>query len=131
MKRALLILIAVLAACQGNPTDPFDELRKATGRLSGLVTIYPTCPVEPCPTPAPPDVYRQRKILVYDAARTRLLHTVDLDSRGFYLIDLVAGNYVVDINRIGIDRSADVPKTITIKANNVTRLDITIDSGLR
>ena len=132
MKR-LLAVVALVLACQGNPTDPTDESQKPHGRLSGLVTIGPNCPVErpdqPCPTP--PEAYRERKVLVYDAARSRLLHTVDLDTRGFYFIDLVPAGYVVDIKKIGIDRSSDVPKTVTIKANNVTRVDISIDTGLR
>jgi hypothetical protein len=130
VKRALLVLFVIaLAGCQGDPTDPLDEFRDAHGRLSGLVTIGPNCPVGDCPTPA--EAYRQRKVLVYNAARTRLLHTVDLDARGFYLIDLGPADYVVDIRGVGLDHSKDVPKTVTIKANNVTRLDITIDTGLR
>lgn len=129
MKRSLLILAVLIAACQGDPTDPLDEFRSSFGRLSGLVTIGPNCPVGDCPTPL--EAYRQRKILVYDAAGTRLLHTVDIDTRGFYLIDLRPADYVVDIRGVGIDHSKDVPRTVTIKANIVTRLDIAIDTGLR
>jgi hypothetical protein len=123
VKRALFVLAVMLAGCQGDPTDPLEEFRDAHGRLSGLVTIQPE--------PASVDAYRQRKVLVYDAPGSRLLHTVDLDTRGFYLIDLGPGTYVVDIRGVGLDSSPDVPKTVTIKANVVTRVDIAIDTGVR
>ncbi len=131
MKRALALALLTLAACQG-PTDP-EQDNRPRGRLAGLVTIGPNCPVEqvgqPCPTP--PSAYSLRKILVFDETRSRQLFTVDIDSRGLYAIDLVPGTYVIDIKGVGLDRSSDVPKTITIKANLVTRVDINIDTGLR
>ncbi|HYM59964.1 MAG TPA: hypothetical protein VEZ11_03610 [Thermoanaerobaculia bacterium] len=140
MLRRPLLLIAVLAgvlalaACNGkSPTSPIDPASTPHGRLSGMVTIGPNCPVEtldhPCPTP--PSAYAARKILVYDEAKVNLLHTVDIDSSGFYSIDLVPARYTIDFRGAGIDRSSDVPKVITISANAVTTLDISIDTGLR
>lgn len=133
MRRVVLILaIAFIAACNKSPTAP-DVPSFSHGRLSGLVTIGPNCPVEsatqPCPTPS--SAYAERKVLVFSKGRAALLFTVDIDSHGLYLIDLAPNDYVVDIKAVGIDRSADVPANVTIKANNVTSLDIRIDSGLR
>jgi len=68
---------------------------------------------------------------VYDEQRTRLLHTVDIDTQGLYAIDLVPARYLVDLKGAGLDRSSDVPKIVEIHANSVTTLNIAIDTGLR
>ncbi len=132
MARCLAVVFLLLLACHGSsPTDPTASLQH--GRLSGIVTIGPNCPVEqkdnPCPTP--PSAYAARKVLVYDEARTRLLFTVDIDSHGLYVIDLVPNRYTVDLQKQGLDRAAEVPAKVDIRANDVTRLDINIDTGLR
>ena len=59
------------------------------------------------------------------------LATVDIDSQGLYVIDLAPAKYTVDIRKVGIDRSGDVPKVVEIRANTVTKLDISIDTGIR
>jgi len=127
-----LLLLAALA-CHG-PTSPSDPAsQQPHGRLAGTVKIGPNCPVEqpgnPCPTP--PLAYSFRKILVYDEQKTRLLFTVDIDSQGLYFIDLFPGRYLIDLKRVGLDRSSDVPKVVDIRANVVTALNISIDTGLR
>ena len=135
--RSLLLAIAVtacVAACRGgSPTSPDNQASIPHGRLSGTVTIGPNCggPQRDPPCPTPPSAYAARKIQIYDEGRTNLLHTVDIDSSGFYSIDLVPGRYTVDLKPNGIDRSSEVPKVVTITANSVTVLDISIDTGLR
>ncbi|HYS52446.1 MAG TPA: hypothetical protein VER58_01615 [Thermoanaerobaculia bacterium] len=128
---ALLVMLALLG-CH-SPTAPTENIAKVYGRLSGVVKIGPNCPVEqagnPCPTP--PGAYALRKILVFDEKRTNLLFTVDIDSQGLYLIDLVAGKYLVDAKLVGIDRTSDLPKLVEIHTNSVTKLDVNIDTGLR
>lgn len=132
-RRSLVIAFALLiaGACH-SPTAPLDR-GQSYGRLAGVVTIGPNCPVEqqgqPCPTP--PSAYTLRKVLVYDEQRTRLLHTVDIDTQGLYTIDLVPAQYLVDIKGVGIDHSSDVPKVIEIHTNTVTTLNISVDTGLR
>ena len=131
--RALPLLLLALACHGGNsPTDPAASTI-SHGRLAGVVTIGPNCPgpttTNPCPTP--PSAYAARKVLVYDSEKAKLLFTVDIDSQGLYVIDLVPADYVVDLKANGIDKSADVPKSVTIKANVVTPLDINIYTGIR
>ena len=95
-----------------------------------LVTIGPNCPgPQDCPTPAA--AYAQRKVLVYDAARVALLHTVDIDSHGSYLIDLPARSYTVDVSKLQGDTASGVPKVVEIQRNTVTMVNISIDTGLR
>ncbi|MGZ7079655.1 MAG: hypothetical protein ACXVJT_09595 [Thermoanaerobaculia bacterium] len=129
---AVVAIAAVLVACHGgSPTEPIGD--RATGSLEGTVQIGPNCPVEqeghPCPTP--PEAYAMRKVLVYDEAKTNLLFTLDINSKGEYAAQLLTGKYTVDLKPNGIDRSAEVPAVVTIHANTVTRLDINIDTGLR
>ena len=95
-----------------------------------LVTIGPNCPgPQDCPTPAA--AYAQRKVLVYDAARVALLHTVDIDSHGSYLIDLPARSYTVDVSKLQGDTASGVPTVVEIQRNTVTMVNISIDTGLR
>jgi hypothetical protein len=132
MKRVcLLALVVLIAACEG-PTDPGDPLEGRTGRLSGIVTIGPNCPVAQgnCPTPA--SAYSARKILVYNSTRSRLVNTVDIDSRGAYFIDLPATiTYVIDFSGPSADRTPDLPKDVTVRAGTITSLNVKIDTGIR
>ena len=129
-----IALLLLFAACHdsSSPTEP-QQAEFVHGRLTGVVTIGPNCPVEsttqPCPTP--PDAYALRKVLVYTEAKTVLLFTVDIDSQGLYLVDLPPARYTVDVKKAGIDRASGVPTIVEIKANTVTKLDISIDTGLR
>jgi len=131
--RPIVAVALLLLACGHNnsPTDPLADVR--TGKLIGLVTIGPNCPgpttTNPCPTP--PSAYEGRKVQVWDADHTKMLYTVDLDNGGFYSINLAPNTYTIDLKRYGIDRSADVPQKIVIKANETTRVDIAVDTGIR
>ena len=133
LRRLAAAALIAAAACH-SPTSPTDGVApQAFGRLAGTVTIGPNCPVEtatnPCPTP--PDAYKLRKILVYNEAKTNLLHVVDIDSQGAYFIDLPPARYTVDLRGSGIDKTKDLPKTVDIHANAVTTLNVNIDTGIR
>lgn len=130
---AVLALLVLAAACHESPTDPLDDLAsKPHGRLSGIVTIGPNCPVEtPTPCPTQPSAYSLRKILVYNEAKTSLLFTVDIDQFGLYTILLLPGRYTIDLKGSGIDKTADLPKVVEIKANVTTTLNVAIDTGIR
>lgn len=128
MKRLLLALLVLILTGCNDPTEP--EIDIPRGRLSGLVTIGPNCPgPQDCPTP--PSAYRERKILVYNPDRSRLLFTVDIDSTGAYFIDLAAATYLIDFRGLPADTSRDLPKSVQIRANQVTRVDVAIDTGIR
>ncbi|MGB8217440.1 MAG: hypothetical protein WCE94_09070 [Candidatus Methanoperedens sp.] len=120
---ALFLGLVLIAGC----------VQRETGVLQGHVRIGPLCPVEPCRIS--PDqmekVYDLRKILIYDENRQSLLEEVQIDKNGSYMVNLAPGNYVVDINRIGIDRSAQVPGKINIESGKTVVLDISIDTGIR
>ncbi len=120
---ALLVGLVLIAGC----------IQREKGVLQGHVKIGPLCPVEPCRT-SPEQmekVYELRKILIYDANRQSVLEEVNIDKNGNYSIGLNPGKYLVDINRTGIDRSAEVPKEINIESGKTVVLDINIDTGIR
>jgi hypothetical protein len=130
--------LAVVIACH-SPTSPTDGKAGSGGtlehgRLSGVVTIGPNCPgpqndSNPCPTQ--PSAYAARKIQVWDAAKKNLLFTVDIDSQGSYLIDLIPATYTIDVKANAMDHTSDLPKVVEIHVNTVTKVDVNIDTGLR
>jgi hypothetical protein len=131
---AALAALAFFALSCHSPTDPTDNTTLQTfGRLAGSVTIGPNCPVESatmaCPTS--PDAYLARKILVYNEAGTTLLHTVDIDTQGLYVIALAPAKYTVDLKKSGIDKTSDLPRVVEIKANVTTSVNVSIDTGIR
>jgi hypothetical protein len=126
------ILSLLLTACGG--ANSIESAGK--GALQGNVTIGPIWPVEPPGgnPPIPPEVYESRKVMVYDENGISLIEQVDIiphGDYGSYYVKLDAGRYAVDINRIGIDHSSDVPITIEIVSGRTVYLDIDIDTGIR
>ncbi|OGO19441.1 MAG: hypothetical protein A2Z14_18290 [Chloroflexi bacterium RBG_16_48_8] len=132
MRRHLLYLIFLalgqlyLFACAQSPQE--------FGILKGHVTIGPLVPVlregELDPTPAP-EVYAAREVVLFERdGKTEFVH-LRIDSNGDYRAELPVGIYVVDINHVGIDIAADLPKEVEITHQGVTRLDIDIDTGIR
>ena len=126
----LTALILVGPACQDGQQVP--------GTLQGTVSIGPIQPVErPGENPpASPKVFEARKVIIYNKSKTRVVETLGLtqigqSAKGSYSIQLKPGEYVVDINRIGIDSSPDVPKRIEIESGQTVIVDIDIDTGIR
>ena len=104
------------------------------GTLEGHVTIGPLTPVErvDVPTPTvPPEMYAAHSIQVFQANGTTLVAHVKINPDGTYRVELPPGTYVVDLPKIGLERAAGLPTTITITADQTTRLDIDIDTGIR
>ncbi|NIS78671.1 MAG: hypothetical protein GTO14_00210 [Anaerolineales bacterium] len=113
-------------ACSSSPPQ--------TGILEGHVTIGPLLPVqredEPIPTPSF-EVYAAREIVVFkENGRTEVVR-LKIDANGNFRSALPVGTYVIDINRVGIDRAKGFPKTIEIRYQEVTRIDVDIDTGIR
>jgi hypothetical protein len=125
MITALATACLFLAGCVDGTSEP--------GRLEGNVTIGPIMPVErPGQTyEIPCEVYKARKVMVYDRSHDKLIKQVDIDCSGHYSVELKPGQYVVDINRIGIDHSSEVPATVEIASGETVTLNIDIDTGIR
>jgi len=139
MKKLLLIfslaisvlLFTVFIALFIPATRTVDPVKE--GFLAGSVSIGPICPVERegVPCPVPPEAYAARMILVYLPGHKTLYGVASIRSDGTYEIALPVGEYVVDLQKNGIDRSADVPANVVIQEGKITTLDINIDTGIR
>jgi len=120
----IVMLLSLVLSCS-TPSE--------LGILQGYVSIGP---IQPVVRPGqivevPCEVYEARKIMVYNKSGNKLIQQVDIDCDGRYSIELSPGTYNVDINRIGIDSSSDVPKRVEINSGLTTKLDIDIDTGIR
>jgi len=129
MKRFILLTVVIIGLLLAGCSSATAE----TGMLEGNVTIGPLQPVEKPgeKPPVPCEVYEARKIMVYDKSGKKLVQQVDIDCKGHYQVDLKPSIYTVDINRIGIDRSSEVPRQVEIKSGETVTLDIDIDTGIR
>lgn len=101
--------------------------------IKGKVKIGPVCPVEdindPCTTP--PELYSARELVVYEANGTTEVKRVKINPDGSYSVKLKEGRYVLDMIKIGIDTSADLPKKFTLLDGQEFEFNISIDTGVR
>jgi len=126
----IIITIAIAIVLSTNTADTGSG--GSTGTLTGNVTIGPLCPVEPCTVT--PDrltsVYAARTIVVSIPGAGVIAEAVPDPFTG-YSFSLKPGTYVVDIKHQGIGGSLELPATVTIRAGETIRLDISIDTGIR
>jgi hypothetical protein len=121
------------------PVQPTDETGSGAapppvGYLEGQVTIGPLQPVQrvgvPPPTPSPA-ACTARGLVVYQADIGVEAARFALGPDCTYSVALAPGDYRVELDRRGIDRSMDLPRVVTITAGQTTRLDVSIDTGIR
>src|SRR4051794_33648943 len=101
----------------------------ATGTASGLHGIVTRAPIAPvcrigvsCSGPA-------RHVVVQFARQGRVVGAVRTDERGRYRIALAAGSYSVRIaRRFGV---AIAPRRAVVRAAEMRRVDLAIDTGIR
>lgn len=99
------------------------------GVLTGTVRIGPLCPVEPCRTPAP-DVYSSRSLVAGRASGQSV--SIPLNSDGSFKVSLEAGEYnlgLTDCSYLGCKNA--LPRSVTIRSQQVTTIEINIDTGIR
>lgn len=111
------------------PTTP-------VGYLEGKVTIGPLRPsqrVDEPAAPVPAETYAAFPIKILKSDGATWVADVKVRVDGTYRIGLVPDTYVVALAGAGIRirHGRDLPKTITIVADQTVRLDIDIDTGMR
>ena len=127
IKRIILLpLIILFTACR--------TTQAPDGILTGHVSIGPLQPAVqvgmPEPTPNA-EVYAARQIVIFDERGRKEIARALISDKGTYEIALPAGTYTVDINHTGIDFAKGLPALVEIKAYEITRLDVSIDTGIR
>lgn len=110
--------------------EPFIPIQKPEqGVISGQVTIGPLCPVEPCANPRP-DIYSSREIILQPQFGNPI--HIKLNPNGSFQAEVNSGTYTLNLTGcmfLGCKNA--LPITVTIESNKVTRVDITIDTGIR
>jgi hypothetical protein len=104
-----------------------------TGHLEGVATIGPLCPVEPCHISDEPHAaaYAARHLVITGEGLSPLTYEVPFSPDGHYRVALPEGRYQVDIPKNGIDRSPDLPKTVSIKPGEIVTINLSIDTRIR
>ncbi len=126
-KRTIFLLLFILLfACK--------VVQAPDGILKGHVSIGPIQPVirEGVPEVTPnPEMYATRQIVIFDQSGRKEIVRASINAVGDYEARLPAGIYTVDISHSGIDFAKGLPAQVEIRPNEVTHLDIAIDTGIR
>ncbi len=131
MRKLILFLLPVILAACALPGGS-----RPTGTLEGKVTVGPLTPMmrvdQPTATP-PPQVFTSRGLAIYKSDGKTLVKRLAFSPDGSYRVDLPEGAYVVDLDheKNPIEHAGGLPAQVTIKAGQVTRLDVDIDTGIR
>jgi hypothetical protein len=126
-----ILLMAVgllaLATCGTSGSNP-SPTAVATGTVTGKVSIGPLCPVEPCTNPNNP--YTGLTVVISDAGA--VVRSVDVTDDGSYSANVPAGTYDVDLQPCEwLGCRSSLPERVTVKADQLVTLDISIDTGIR
>ena len=101
------------------------------GVIEGKVNIGPFCPVEPpSGCPPPPGTYTSRKIILQPSFGNRIL--IPLNETGYFQARVKTGTYEVNLtNCTFLGCGNALPMTIVINSDQVTKIVIEIDTGIR
>jgi hypothetical protein len=123
----LFLLLAFLAACaQGSSAGPDDRL----GTIRGEVLLAPLCPVESIQSPCPGRGLAGVPVHLVDADGNVRASGVS-DDHGAFTIDVAPGAYLLTAE-IGEDPARSVkPVRVEVRAGEVVRSNVTVDSGIR
>ena len=131
MQRALvsflfLVLVLLTACARGSSAGSDDRL----GTIHGEVLLAPTCPVESTQSPCPGRPLAGVPVRVVDADGNVRASAVS-DDRGAFTIDVTPGTYLLTAS-IEQDPARSVkPVRVEVRAGEVVRSDVMVDSGIR
>jgi hypothetical protein len=113
-----------------------DKSEKESGYLAGTISIGPICPVERIP-PDPgclptAETYKAFPVSVYSSDGEEKITELNPSINGTFSCELPIGNYIVILeNTISKIGGSNLPVNISIKLQDTTRLNISIDTGIR
>jgi Carboxypeptidase regulatory-like domain len=122
-----LLVLATLAACAREGDTGSEE---ALGTIRGAVLLAPTCPVESTESPCPGRPLAGVPVLVEDLEGDVQARTVSGED-GTFVIDVAPGSYALTAS-IEDDPARSVkPTRVDVRAGEVVRSDVVVDSGIR
>ena len=127
----VMMLFAVACNAGAEPVQPPPQTVAQMGALTGRATRYPASPVENVGQPPPTVPFPGARIRVLAPGGHEVASAVT-DEAGKYRLSLSPGTYRIEIGPLGpMAFTKDLPRTITICPGRETRLDISVDIGLR
>jgi hypothetical protein len=121
-----LVLVLLTACARGSSAGSDDRL----GTIHGEVLLAPTCPVESIQSPCPGRPLAGVPVRVVDADGNVRASAVS-DDRGAFTIDVTPGSYLLTAS-IEQDAARSVePVRVEVRAGEVVRSDVMVDSGIR
>jgi hypothetical protein len=121
-----LVLVLLTACARGSSAGSDDRL----GTIHGEVLLAPTCPVESIQSPCPGRPLAGVPVRVVDADGNVRASAVS-DDRGAFTIDVTPGRYLLTAS-IEQDPARSVkPVRVEVRAGEVVRSDVMVDSGIR
>jgi hypothetical protein len=118
-----LLLVALAAGCGGGAAGD------ATSGIEGRVTIGPQCPVMQEGSPCPDAPY---PALISVTANGDTVEEGRSDADGVFRIAVAPGDYTVvagPVDREGI--ASGTPVHVVVEPGVYTRVDLSVDSGIR
>lgn len=112
------------------------QTSRETGFLKGKITIGPICPVEKIP-PDPgclptAETYKAFPVSIWTSDETRKIVQIKPSLDGSFSTELAPGTYLVvlekDQNKPG---GSNLPVKVSVVSQNITLLNINIDTGIR
>ena len=134
-----LVGILLVTACSVGVQPPMSSPAISTnvaqsGYLESRASIGPLQPVDrvgvPTPTP-PPAACTSRGLVVHSVDGSAEVQRIAFEPDCTYRVELPPGSYRVELDGRGIDSSRDLPRAVTILPGQTTRLDVSIDTGIR
>lgn len=131
MKHQRMVLITIVALLL---TSACGTAEMNTGYLQGTVTIGPLTPVQKAgETPAAPpvDLLTSNGIEILREGRDTVYRTVHFNADASYSVELPAGEYTVRLISKDLLHASKLPTSVTITRDQVTILNIDIDTSIR
>ncbi len=125
----MLLAVIVIAAAACGSGDSATPTPIAQGTLAGVVTIGPLCPVEPCNSTVNP--YPGHEIVVRDL-EGQFAAAAELNDDGTFTVSVPAGDYEISMEPceyLGCRFGVATP--VAVRSNDVTNVEIDIDTGIR
>ena len=118
---ALLVILAVVVLSNS----------RQTGIIEGKVTIGPFSPVEPSSGPiVPPGTYSSRSVILTSWLGKPVY--IPLNEDGTFRAEVNVGTYDVTVsNCVFLGCKSSLPVRVSIRAGEITVLNIDIDTGIR
>jgi hypothetical protein len=130
----VLIGAALVGCAEGARITPNPRGEKETvekGVFAGRVMRSPTCPVGGAGMSCPAEPASGVTLSILSLGGEKIASVVTND-RGAYRVSLPSGTYRAETApRPGLEFTKDLPATVTITTGQETRLDVTLDTGMR